>query len=53
MCFSEFLSLFYPKSRDLENDYQTNILDNELLETHHKGSNCPKEIPLKNSNAEK
>ena len=48
MYFSEFLSLFYPKSRDLENDYQTVILDNELLEAHHKDSNYPKEIPLKN-----
>ena len=47
--FSEFLSLFYLKSRttkDLENDYQSVILDDELLETHHKDSNYPKEIPV-------
>ena len=52
MCFSEFLSLFYPKSRttkDLENDYQPFILDDELLETHHKDSNYPKEILLMSS----
>ena len=52
MCFSGFLSLFYPKSRatkDLENDYQPVILDDELLETHHKDSNYPKEIPLMSS----
>ena len=52
MCFSEFLFLFYPKSRttkDLENDYQPVILDDELLETHHKDSNYPKEIPLMSS----
>ena len=52
MCFSEFLSLFYPKSRstkDLENDYQSVILDDELLETHHKDSNYPEEIPLMSS----
>ena len=43
--FSEFLSLFYLKSRttkDLENDYQSVILDDELLKTHHKDSNYPK-----------
>ena len=48
MCFSEFLFLFNLKSRttkDLENDYQPVILDDELLETHHKDSNYPKEIP--------
>ena len=52
MCFSEFLSLFYPKSRttkDLENDYRPVILDDELLETHHKDYNYPKEIPLMSS----
>ena len=52
MCFSEFLSLFYPKSRttkDLENDYRPVILDDELLETHHKDFNYPKEIPLMSS----
>ena len=46
MCFSELLSLFFPKSRttkDLENDYQPVILDDELLETHHKDSNYPKQ----------
>ena len=49
MCFSEFLSLFYPKSRttgDLENDCYENILTDELLETHCKDCNYPKEIPL-------
>ena len=52
VCFSEFLSLFYPKLRtttDFENDYQPVILDDELLETHHKDSNYPKEIPLMSS----
>ena len=49
MCFSEFLSLSYPKLRttkDLENNYQPVIADDELLETHHKDSNYPKDIPL-------
>ena len=49
MCFSEFLSSFYPKSRtrkDLENDYQSVILDDELLETNHKVFSYPKKIPL-------
>ena len=48
MSFSEFLYLFYLKSRttkDLEN-YQSVILDDELLETHHKDSNYPKQIPV-------
>ena len=52
MCFSEFLPLFYPKSRttkDLENDCQLVILDDELLETHNKYFNYPKEIPLMSS----
>ena len=37
MCFSEFL--FYQKSRtkkDLENDYRTVTLDDELLEALHR-----------------
>ena len=52
MCFSQFLSLFYPKSRtkkDLENDYQPIMPDDKLLETHHKDCNYPKEIPLMSS----
>ena len=52
MRFSEFLSLFTPKSRttkDLENDYQPVTLDDELLETHHKDCNYPKEISLMSS----
>ena len=46
------LSLRYPKSKatkDLENDYQPVILDDELLETYRKDSNYPKEIPLMSS----
>ena len=50
--FSEFLSLFYSKSviiKDLEIDYQSVILDDELLETHHKVCNYPKDISLMSS----
>ena len=56
MSFSEFLSLFYLKSRttkDLENYYQSVILDDELLETHHKDSNYPKQIPVITSKKKK
>ena len=52
MCFSEFLPLFYTKSRttkDLENDYHPVVLDDELLDRHHKYSNYSKEIPLMSS----
>ena len=50
--FSEFLSLFYSKSviiKDLEIDYQSVILDDELLETHHKVCNYPKDVSLMSS----
>ena len=52
MCFSEFLSLFYPKSRttkDLENECQPVILDDELFETHLKDCYYRKEIPVVSS----
>ena len=50
------LSLFYPKSRktkDLENDYQPVIPDDELLEAHYNDPNNPKEIPLMSSKKKK
>ena len=37
------------KTKDLENDCQPVILDDELLETHNKYFNYPKEIPLMSS----
>ena len=39
MCLSDLFSLFYSRSRtrkDLENDCQPVILDDELSETHHQ-----------------
>ena len=33
----------------MENHYRPVILDDELLETHHKDYNYPKEIPLMSS----
>ena len=52
MCLSDLFSLFYSRSRtrkDLENDCQPVILDDELSETHHqirkKTKNWKKEKP--------
>ena len=48
MCYAEFLSLYYVPSKpsNAEDDCQPVILNDDLLELNHRGSNFPKKIPL-------